>query len=151
MDVSYTEDQNPGIAQKLLTSLEPLGHEATVVGLTGDLGAGKTSLVKAIASELGVTETVVSPTFVIAKFYEVPSGKWERLIHVDAYRIDDDSELDSLNWDQILQNPKALVIVEWPERIKYRLPSNTKFFTIDHEENSRRIKTKEKDNETSKK
>jgi tRNA threonylcarbamoyl adenosine modification protein YjeE len=94
---------------------------AFVVGLSGHLGAGKTSFTKLLAKELSIAETVTSPTFVIMKIYEIPtdaagaSGTFKRLVHIDAYRLERRSELEGIDFERIASDPGNLVIVEWPE------------------------------------
>jgi tRNA threonylcarbamoyladenosine biosynthesis protein TsaE len=136
---SYSEDHIPTVADYVLSVIEASDTGATVIGLQGDLGAGKTTLTKAVAQKLGVAETVVSPTFVIAKFYEA-SNTFKQVVHIDAYRIEDVQELVPLGWDRMLQQPRTLIIVEWPERIKNALPSSAQQFIITHEGEKRSIK-----------
>lgn len=140
MDFHYHEDEVMATAEALLGTISATAEGATVVGLSGDLGAGKTTLVKAIAANLGVEETVVSPTFVIAKFYETKSKVWKQLIHIDAYRIEHTDELIPLGWDRMRELPQTLIIVEWPERIAAALPDNTVHFAISHTPEGRHIK-----------
>jgi tRNA threonylcarbamoyladenosine biosynthesis protein TsaE len=101
-----------------------LGKEATVVGLYGDLGSGKTAFTKALAQTLGVTETVPSPTFIIMKSYELEAKSFKFLYHIDAYRLESGIEIEKLGWNDIVKNPENLIIVEWPERIKEVMPEN---------------------------
>lgn len=96
---------------------------ATVLALRGDLGAGKTTLVQAIGNVLGVTETITSPTFTIMKQYTTESDSFQTLVHMDAYRIDDESELRPLHIAELLEMPKTLVCIEWPEKIATTLPA----------------------------
>lgn len=113
------------IAKRVVQALES-SHERGLVALSGDLGAGKTTLVQAIARELGVTEIVTSPTFVVMKQYAVSQGRFSTLVHIDAYRIEDEAELAVLHIEDLLANPAYLVIVEWPEKV----PSYTSESTI---------------------
>jgi tRNA threonylcarbamoyladenosine biosynthesis protein TsaE len=140
MERLYTEADTADIAREILKGLAPSDTEATVLALQGDLGAGKTTLTKAIAAELGISETVVSPTFVIAKFYDAPHEGFASLVHMDAYRIEAIDELGPLGWEQTLKQPKTLVIVEWPEKIAGALPSNTHQFSIAHSGDQRTIR-----------
>lgn len=140
MNERYSEAQSRAVAQKLLTLFSPHPDRATVVGLSGELGAGKTTLTQAIAAELGVETALQSPTFVIAKFYPTPRGDFSELIHIDAYRIDADSELGPIGWHDILARPNTLVIIEWPERIEGALPQYTQRFIIDHDGQARAIR-----------
>jgi tRNA threonylcarbamoyladenosine biosynthesis protein TsaE len=139
MEITYTVDDTELIAQKILAELD-IQSGATVLGLSGELGAGKTTVTQMIAKNLSVKEKVVSPTFVIAKFYQTNDERWDTLVHIDAYRIDDVNELGPLGWETIIVTPRILVIVEWPERIKDMLPYTTKLFSISHEGENRHIK-----------
>lgn len=139
MDRLYTETESNEIVEQIRGVLPQAEHHATVLALQGDLGAGKTTLTKHLAKLLGVAETVVSPTFVIAKFYETAID-FDQLVHIDAYRIESLDELGPLGWEALLQQPKTLVIVEWPEKIMDALPAEKIHFAITHEGEQRRIK-----------
>ena len=137
--MKYSEADVEKVAKSLLKEFKVYPDRATILALEGDLGAGKTTLTKAIAKELGVAETVISPTFVIAKFYET-SGPFKRLAHVDAYRIESEDELRVLNWKDILSEPETLVIIEWPERIAGSIPEGCTRYRIEHDGDERFIK-----------
>lgn len=132
-DIKETNDCAAEIAHKVM--LNPRKDRATVVGLKGDLGSGKTAFVKALAKELGISDIVLSPTFVIEKIYKLPAGKpFRHLIHIDAYRLESEHELLSIGWDEILAEPENLIVVEWPEKVKGLIPKNSmeiKFKFID--------------------
>ena len=116
-------------------------NEAFVVGLSGDLGAGKTTFTKEIARILEVGDVVVSPTFVIEKIYEIPHSVFKQMIHIDAYRLKSGAELSVLGWDELIKDPTNLIIIEWPENIKEYMPENTLYVTFEHvNEDSRCIK-----------
>ena len=105
----------------------PASVEAIVLGLYGDLGSGKTTFTKSFISSFGVKQTVTSPTFVIEKIYKLPKkNKFNHIIHIDAYRLNDENEMKDLGWDKILNDPKNIILIEWPERISDILPKNTK-------------------------
>lgn len=105
-------------ARRFTERLSPQNGQATVVTLSGSLGAGKTHFTKVLARTLGVTETVTSPTFVLEKVYALPvGGQFDRLVHIDAYRLHGAAELAPLNLDRELINPRTLVVIEWPEQI----------------------------------
>jgi len=140
MKLDYTESEVDMVARKLLELLEA-GPTATMVGLSGDLGAGKTTLVQAIAKSLGVTEVVTSPTFVIAKYYDTKNSTFTKLIHIDAYRIEDPTELTTLGWEEMKAQPRTLISIEWPERIDPILSKDMHRFQIDHQGEIRRIHT----------
>jgi len=92
-------------------------HHAAVLTLSGDLGAGKTALVKEIGTILGVAETIVSPTFVVERQYEATHPVFSRLVHMDAYRIESLDELLPLHFDETIHTRAQLVCIEWPSCI----------------------------------
>src|SRR6478609_5758599 len=89
-----------------------------VLALHGDMGVGKTTFVQGLAEGLGVKEHVTSPTFAI---YSVYQGKSRKLVHLDAYRLDKEAQLESLLLDELLISPYILA-VEWPEKTGAWLP-----------------------------
>jgi len=118
--VSRSLEETSQIAADWLVDLSSnysASDEATVVGLSGHLGAGKTAFVKEIAKELGIKEDITSPTFVIMKIYETEHPKWHRLIHIDAYRLEKREELEALQWEKLLSDPHNLIMIEWPENV----------------------------------
>ncbi len=139
MDERFGEERVGKIALAVLGKLAASPEGATVLALTGDLGAGKTTLAQAIARELGVQAPVQSPTFVISKYYDTADGRFDRLVHVDAYRIEEESELAPLRWDELLRLPRTLIVVEWPERIKGALPPTAHWYRLAHDEGERSI------------
>ncbi len=115
--------------KNLVSSLKKDGGDngAIVLALVGDLGAGKTTLTQYISKELGVTEAVTSPTFVIEKVYElVDQAPFTKLIHIDAYRLDSSKELENLGWHAITRDNNNIIIVEWANNVEDILPANTK-------------------------
>jgi len=112
-------------AEDFLRTLKNKELHATVVGLSGDLGSGKTTFVRSVAQILGVEHEIASPTFVIAKFYDIPNdSRWKQLVHVDAYRIEDPEEIRPLRLTETFADPKNLVIVEWPEQLGVFFPKD---------------------------
>lgn len=104
-----------------------LPADATVA-IDGDLGAGKTTFVKALAAAVGLDPAdVTSPTFGIVHVHDVPPGtgtaRPPRLAHVDAYRLAGAAELASIGWADLEEGPGWLV-VEWAERLGGSLPAN---------------------------
>ena len=134
------------IAAGLLSLIQESGKNdsATVIALSGDLGAGKTTLVKEIARQLEITDPVISPTFVIMKKYGIRNTTdFENLIHIDAYRLDSGAELSKLGWTEIVSDKKNLVFVEWPERVADLIPKDCINVSLEHcEEGIREISVK---------
>jgi tRNA threonylcarbamoyladenosine biosynthesis protein TsaE len=100
---------------------ERFGRAATaplVVALSGELGAGKTTLVQAICRGYGVREDVTSPTFSIVHRY---AGGRSDVLHLDLYRLNGEPDLARIGWDELLQE-NALLLIEWPERAAGLLP-----------------------------
>src|SRR3989338_8050760 len=113
---------------------------AFVLGLEGELGAGKTTFVKGFAKALGVKQKVSSPTFVLMKSYNLKRITYNNLYHIDAYRLKDHKDLIKLGIKEILNDPKNLVLIEWSDRVKKILPKNYLKIHIDHiDEMTRKI------------
>lgn len=102
-----------------------------VVTLAGDLGAGKTTLVRALCAGLGVTalDQVTSPTFGLVQEYPAPQGP---IVHVDLYRLRHPRDLDTLGWDEIVASAPVL-LVEWPELAQETLPPGTIEIHLTHD------------------
>lgn len=94
-------------------------HPGDILALSGDLGAGKTTFVQALARALGISKIPQSPTFSLMRSYQLPTpvNGIERLIHVDAYRLEREEELIVLDLDEELADGKSVLVVEWPEKI----------------------------------
>lgn len=102
----------------LLLANERAPHDrSALVTLTGDLGAGKTTLVQHVAALLGVEGPVQSPTYVIMKTYEATHERFKTLVHIDAYRFDEPAQFSVLRPHEFMHDPSVLVCIEWPERL----------------------------------
>ena len=104
-----------------------------VVALAGDLGAGKTTLARAILRALGVAESVPSPTFTLVQSYQTPRIT---LSHYDLYRLKQASEMNELGLDEALEDGAALV--EWPEHAGPHLPPDALYVRLDGQNGARR-------------
>jgi len=132
-------EETSQMAKDFLLSLEP-SETATVVALEGNLGAGKTTFAQALGKHLGVEENMVSPTFVIMKIYPINFKTFKHLIHIDAYRLEKESELLHLGWNEIIKEPENLVLIEWPENVPGLIPANAKRISLKFiDENTREI------------
>ncbi len=98
---------------------------ALVIGLSGDLGSGKTTFIKGLAGGLGIKEKITSPTYVFVRSYEfnplrLAGQVKDRFYHLDLYRLGEASArpvLDSFEFSEIVRQPSALVAIEWAERL----------------------------------
>ncbi len=111
----HNEEELYKVAEELLASLDG----RTVVALRGEMGAGKTTLVRALAEVMGVEDQVTSPTFALVNAYKSRDG--HALYHFDFYRIDDLREAYDLGYEEYFYSGD-LCLVEWPEKIEPLLP-----------------------------
>ena len=104
------------------------------------MGTGKTTFVSALAQVLGAQDVASSPTFALCQEYplEERAGSTEKqtIRHLDLYRIQHDSELRGLGWDELMEDAGAITLVEWPERGIGYLPEATHIITLDIDKTS---------------
>ncbi|MDO8668164.1 MAG: tRNA (adenosine(37)-N6)-threonylcarbamoyltransferase complex ATPase subunit type 1 TsaE [bacterium] len=128
-----------------------------ILGLIGDLGAGKTIFTKGLAAGLGIRKTLTSPTFVLMKVYPVKSFRSSErnsaesgvisrgkpqiklLAHLDAYRIKSAEDLVAIGMNEYANRPDTVTVIEWADKIKTILPKKTRFITIGYKNESRTI------------
>lgn len=117
---TFTAKETQKLAGDILTVLikKSPKDRALVLALQGDLGSGKTTFTQGLAKFLKIKDRVKSPTFVIMRNYKL-------LYHIDAYRLNKPEEILDLGWSEIISNPKNIVVIEWPEKIKKFLPKQT--------------------------
>lgn len=121
---STSHEHTRRIGAQLAAVLRP----GDVIQLRGELGSGKTTLVRSVIEGLGMDPSAVSsPTYVIANEYE-QEGK-PVIIHVDAYRLSGSDELDSIGWERIVGG-ESIVLIEWPERIEEAMPETSAIIRI---------------------
>jgi tRNA threonylcarbamoyladenosine biosynthesis protein TsaE len=90
---------------------------STLLALEGNLGAGKTTFVQALARDLGVRDVVQ-----LSDPSANTNRKFTKLVHIDAYRLESPEEFDALRPEEFLNDPRALVVIEWPGRLEGKLP-----------------------------
>jgi len=100
-----------------------------VIALYGELGSGKTQLVKGICKGLGVEQTVNSPTFIIVNEYSSP--KFSDIYHFDLYRMKTQVEILNMGFEDYLNN-RRIILIEWPEHVEDILPRDTIKIHIAH-------------------
>ena len=113
----------------------------TVFALYGKMGAGKTTLIKAVCEELGVSDVITSPTFAIVNEYRSDTAG-ELIYHFDFYRIKKLEEVYDMGYEDYFYSG-ALCFIEWPELVEELLPGNTIKVTIEEVENGEREVTLE--------
>lgn len=129
-----TMDFGQDIAKKL--------NGGDVLCLYGELGAGKTSLVKGIARGLGIEKEITSPTFSLMNIYDVEGANLKKLVHVDTYRLKNEEELTDIGIEDFLGGPDTVCIIEWPEKIENLLKNmRVKKILIEHFDSGRKIQT----------
>lgn len=107
-------------------------RRAAVIAIEGELGAGKTRLVRGIAGGLGADAgAVASPTFVLCVEHAAADGV--RLAHLDAWRIRGEEDLATIGFEELLADPRAVLAIEWASRIAPALPTERIEVRIDHE------------------
>lgn len=126
-DLDATARLGAGIAEGLRTG--------DAVALWGDLGAGKTTLARAILRQLGVSEDVPSPTFTIVQSYETPRLA---VSHYDLYRVKQPREMQELGFEDALD--RGAVLVEWPERAPEALPPDTLHVRLGMQDDARQAR-----------
>jgi tRNA threonylcarbamoyladenosine biosynthesis protein TsaE len=114
--LALTERELADWGERLGRQIDP----PLMITLTGELGAGKTTLARAICAGYGVREDVTSPTFAIVHEYSAPKSP---VFHIDLYRTNGPQELQNIGWDDIVE-ADALILLEWPERARGLLPAD---------------------------
>jgi tRNA threonylcarbamoyladenosine biosynthesis protein TsaE len=135
--ITHSPDETMDLGRQLARELAP----PKIVMLSGDLGAGKTTLIKGIAEGFGAAEAenVTSPTFTLIHEYRGPGAT---LFHIDLYRIDTQRELDTLALAD-LQSDDAVILVEWGEKFEQVQKDSNVKIRIDRVNDSERMVTLE--------
>ena len=120
---SHSPDQTKRVGIRLGNLLQ----KGSVLCLSGDLGSGKTTLVQGIARGWGSPDNVTSPTFILVNQYRRPNGMV--LYHLDAYRLQNDTEAEDLDLDLMLE--EGCLVIEWPEKIIGVLPDKRLWITLE--------------------
>src|SRR5436190_5531213 len=113
MRTHVIESRSPDDTLRLGTEWGRQAQIGWVIGLTGDLGAGKTQLVKGIAEGLGISKRIQSPTFTLVRTYT--SGRLP-LRHLDLYRLDSPAQITGAGLEQYLNAEDGVMVIEWVER-----------------------------------
>lgn len=134
--LSASEKQTFNFAKKFSKNLK--GGE--ILGLIGDLGAGKTVFTKGLAKGLGIKQTLRSPTFVLMKAYPVVRrAPIKFLVHIDAYRLKSAKSFAAIGAHEYFNRPDVVTVIEWADKIKKNLPKKARLINISHKKSSRII------------
>lgn len=109
--IIYTLSQLPQVAQSITKKFKNF----KIITLTGDLGAGKTTLVKELLRQWGVQDEILSPTFTYVNCYKNDQG--QKIFHFDLYRITNLDQFFELGFDEYLVEPGSICLIEWPQVI----------------------------------
>ncbi len=111
--ISHNLAETENIAQELLSSLA----DKSILALSGNLGAGKTTFVKFLAKVLGLEENITSPTFVLLKAYDIDFADFKKFVHVDCYRLDAKEDLADIGLQDYVADTSNLLLIEWADKI----------------------------------
>ncbi|MFA6551555.1 MAG: tRNA (adenosine(37)-N6)-threonylcarbamoyltransferase complex ATPase subunit type 1 TsaE, partial [Patescibacteria group bacterium] len=116
--------KNLTATKKLATKIARQIRNGGVIGLIGNLGAGKTTFTQLLAQVIGVKQVVNSPTFNIIKVYKIKNqkSKIKNLVHIDAYRLHSPEELTALGVEEYFNDAQTVTIIEWADKVKKILP-----------------------------
>ncbi len=114
--ISKSEKKTIRFGRKLAKGL----HGGEVIGLMGNLGAGKTVFIKGLAQGLSIKKTITSPSFVLMKLYRIRNKELgiRNFVHVDAYRLKDEKDLIEIGVLDWLGKKDTITVIEWADRVK---------------------------------
>ena len=113
-----------------------------IIGLIGELGAGKTVFTKGLARKLGVKRIVTSPTFVLMKIYRISGSSGsaiKNLCHIDAYRAKDAGDIAAIGAEEYFSRKDTVTVIEWADRIKKILPNRTRYVRFKYNNQQRKL------------
>ncbi|HKC14973.1 MAG TPA: tRNA (adenosine(37)-N6)-threonylcarbamoyltransferase complex ATPase subunit type 1 TsaE [Patescibacteria group bacterium] len=119
--ITNSAEETQKLAEDLVQHLDK-----NFIALFGNLGSGKTTFTQGMARGLGIEERVISPTFIIVREHKIKIQnselRIENFYHIDLYRIQSNLGIEGLGLEEIIDDSKNIVVVEWAEKIKYILP-----------------------------
>lgn len=129
--ITHSEKETRDLAAKLAKNFQ------RIIALSGELGAGKTTFVQGFAKGLGIKEKIISPTFVLIRQHKIPRTK-KALYHIDLYRLNNPNQFKLLGLEELFQNPNAIVLIEWADKIRGDLAENTTWIYLEAVNNTQR-------------
>ncbi|MGC9046725.1 MAG: tRNA (adenosine(37)-N6)-threonylcarbamoyltransferase complex ATPase subunit type 1 TsaE [Minisyncoccia bacterium] len=129
------------LAQEVIKFINKF-NQALIIGLSGDLGSGKTVFAQGFGNGLGLKHKITSPTFLLVRKYKLNKKNFDYFYHLDMYRIKNLNELKTIDFQKIISNPKNIVLIEWADVVKKNLPSDIIWVQLKHTtKNNQRIIT----------
>ena len=136
--ITKNEKETIGLAKKYAKTLK--GGE--IIGLSGDLGSGKTIFAKGLAVGFKIKRNITSPTFVVMKVYPVTDHPTiNTFVHIDAYRLEPNTNISEIGIDEYLNRADTVIVIEWPENIIKFLPKSSKLININNQVGNKRLIT----------
>ncbi len=144
--ITNSPNETKKVAEEIIKDIISRQKKGPIfVGLVGELGAGKTTFMKGVAEFFEVQETILSPTFVIQKIYEITeenrhkeNHEFKRLVHMDLYRLEDEKSLEAIKWEDYKNDNSNILFVEWPNQIWENAPAGMIEIKIEHGEGDER-------------
>ncbi len=136
MIIEYSLEDLPDVAKQIIN-----GVASKILLFDASMGVGKTTLIKEICKQLGVTDVISSPTYSLVNEYE---NSTESIYHFDFYRIDNEEEAHDIGFEEYLDTD-AWILIEWPEKVPNLLPEDTITLKIELLDNGKRVLTYLKD------
>ena len=141
--------RNPEQTQKVAWEIVTTPQASDILLLNVELGAGKTTLVQHLAQAFEISETVISPTYVIMKSYDLDASQepFTTFLHLDAYRIENIDEMRVLGFSELLKQKNTIMCIEWPEKIAELILDNVIAIEIEITDTGRRLIINAKNNQ----
>jgi tRNA threonylcarbamoyladenosine biosynthesis protein TsaE len=129
--ITNSSEETQKLGERFTGMLKP----GAFIAFYGDLGSGKTTFIQGLAKGLGIVRRIISPTFIIARHYEIDKGSF---YHVDLYRTESKHDLLGIGLDQIIEDKNNIVALEWAEKMGDMLPKHRFDINFEYLENDRR-------------
>ena len=131
------------LAKELLKDIQQQ-QRATVIGMVGDLGSGKTTFIQGLAKGFGINDKITSPTFALLKRYAVKKKTDKSnplfLCHFDCYRLNSAQDMAELGLDEMIKDPINIIVIEWADKISKIMPNHTIWLNFEYiNKNERKI------------
>ncbi|GDX61731.1 tRNA (adenosine(37)-N6)-threonylcarbamoyltransferase complex ATPase subunit type 1 TsaE [Candidatus Levyibacteriota bacterium] len=110
-----------------------------IIVFRGTLGSGKTTFIQGMAKGIGVQQRIVSPTFMIARTYDINNGNIHHFYHMDLYRLDDEKNISSFGFNEMIEDEFGVTVIEWSEKLKEKMPKYRWEVSCEYDGDSKRV------------